>query len=154
MKDDVLDRLVAISLRTRLLQTFHAATKLKAGAAMVSEREILAMEAIRGLKKITEQGLCQLFGMSPSSVSDMVTRLTEQNLVTKPEKTRGKPLSLTKGGQEVLVKMRQATAQRFDYLFEGFTDQDWEVLLPLLERVGGNAQRYLEKELFADLAMF
>ena len=154
MKAEFLERLVSISLRARLLRAHYDATKLDSGEAPFSEREILTMEALHELKNITEKSLCQLFGLSPSSVSDLVSRLVELKLLTKPEKTRGKPLSLTKTGQQQLQKLRQTSAQRFEYLFEGFSDKDWEIYLPMVEKVGENAQRYLKKELFRQNAVF
>ncbi len=148
MKSEFLSRLVSISLRTRLFREWQKAHQL--GDPPFSERELLTLEVVNDFKNITEKDIGRLFGLSPSSVNDLVSRLVEEKILTKPEGTRGKPLSLTKTGQQQLSKMKQANAKRLEYLFDSFSDQDWETIMPLLEKIGHAAQRHIETEVFRD----
>ena len=133
------------SLNARLFSEWQNASQL--GTPAFTEREILTLEACNEFP-LTEKDLARLFGLSPSSVNDLVARLAEEKLLTKPEGSRGKPLLLTKAGSLQLAKMRQATARRMEYLFESIEDQELNAMVPMLEKIGANARRFIETEVF------
>lgn len=148
MKADFLNRLVSISLSARLFREWQKASQL--GNPPFSERELLTLEACNDFP-FTEKDLARLFGLSPSSVNDLVSSLVGEKLLTKPEGSRGKPLTLTKAGLQQLAKMKQAAGRRMEYLFDSLSPDELNSLVPMLDKIGANARRFIETEVFQSI---
>src|SRR5206468_7650130 len=95
MKTDVLKLLFSISLKARILREWQKANR--AQDAQFSERELLTLELVNDFGPITEKGLCKIFGLSFSSVSDLLKKLRQAGFIE--DKARGKPLRLTEKGK-------------------------------------------------------
>ena|SRR5712664_3776548 len=144
MKTEVLNLLFSISLKARILREWQKANR--AQDAQFSERELLTLELVTDFGPITEKGLCKIFGLSFSSVSDMLKKLTQDGLIG--DKARGKPLVLTEKGKKWLQSLKQTSATRFEYMFESFSLKEWDTLFNLFKKVEKNAERYVQQLVF------
>ena len=140
-----MNTLFSISLKTRILREWQKANR--AQDQEFSERELLSLELISDFGPITEKGLCKIFGISFSSVGDIVKKLTEVGLV-EADRGRGQPIELTKHGKERLEELKEASAVRFGYLFEGLTDKEAELFQKIMEKVEKNADRCVQQFVF------
>src|SRR5882672_5108333 len=143
IQNEVLKTLFSVQLRTRILREWQKANR--AQDQEFSERELLTLELVEGFGPITEKGLCKIFGLSFSSISDIIKKLGEADLLDKSEKARGKPLALTKKGQQTLEDLKKVSAKRFEYLFESFSDEEWKDLMRLFDKVQKNVERYTQR---------
>ena len=142
IKQEALEKLFSISLKARILREWQKATRLQ--DQDFSERELLTLEIIASLAPITEKGLCKIFGLSFSSVSELTKKLEDAGFV-ETGKVRGQPLALTGKGKEKLQELKKTSANRFEYLFDGFTDPMWDQLLALFNKVEENAERHVQR---------
>lgn len=145
MKAEILEKLFSISLKTRILRVWQKSNS--AHDQEFSERELLTLELINDFTPITEKGLCKIFGIPFSSLSEMIKKLSDMGLI-KSERARGKPLALTHKGVELLKSLKQRSAIRFGYLFESFSDQDCEQLVNLFNKIDKNAERCVQQFVF------
>jgi DNA-binding MarR family transcriptional regulator len=111
------------------------------------------MELIQGFPPITRKSIGIIFGMSPSSVSDMVRELTTAGLVGEEKMTGGgdareKPLVLTEHGAEYLMAMKEREAVRYKYLFDGVGPDEWEGLAELLDKIDAAARKQVDEMIF------
>ena len=106
------------------------------------------MELISDFAPITEKGLCKIFGLSFSSVSDLIKRLDKKGILDVSEKTRGMPLELTAQGKNVLGKLKETSSARFDYLFQVLTPEEEEVLGDILKRIDTSAEKTIQQLVF------
>jgi len=116
-----------------------------------SERQIFTLELIHGFAPITRKDLGIIFGMSPSSVSDMVRRLGDDGLVTEEKAgndAREKPLALTERGAAYLDSVRKQNAIRYRYLFDSVTPDEWRTLTAILDKVDAAARRQVDEMIF------
>jgi len=150
----VLEKVYGISLKTRILGEW---AKIHTAATyLCSERQLFTLELIRGFPPITRKSLGIIFGLSPSSVSDMVKKLIDDRLVdpavagdgNEHRDGREKPLALTPKGVEYLEDAKRAASVRFRYLFEGADLKRWQELLVLLDAIDGAARRQVERTVF------
>lgn len=146
MKASTVTLMFSISLKARILREFQKVTRVQ--EQEFSERELFALELISDFGPITERGLGKVFGLSPSSVSDMLQHLCELGLIDIKDKARGKPLILSKLGEERLRSIKQISATRFGYLFERLEDDDWAALDRIFTQVDKNAERYVNMLVF------
>ncbi|MCW5552133.1 MAG: hypothetical protein KIS67_08190 [Verrucomicrobiae bacterium] len=137
--------LFSISLKTRILREWQKANR--AQDQEFSERELLTLELISDFGPITEKGLCKIFGISFSSVGDIVKKLTQANLV-EADRGRGQPLELTKHGKQRLEQIKEVSAVRFGYLLEGLTEKEQEAFLGIMAKVDKNAEQYVQRLVF------
>ena len=149
MNTIILEKLFSISLKARILRTWQKASR--ADEQEFSELELFALELVSDFGPITEKGLCKIFGLSFSSVSDIVKKLRDKSLIECADKNRGKPLTLTKEGKTKLEEIKRSSATRFSYLFESpdtLTEEEWRVLMKLLEKMDKNAERHIQRFIF------
>ncbi len=148
---EVLTKLYSIGLKARML-AFWVRTH-RPGRDTHSDREIFALDLVNGFPPITRKALGIIFGMSASSVSDMVRRLIDEGLVAERETAEGgdareKPLVLTEQGERYLEELKQREAVRYRYLFEGISPEEWRGLIGLLEKVDAAATRQVNEMIF------
>jgi DNA-binding MarR family transcriptional regulator len=146
LKQETLEKLFSISLRTRILREWQKASRIQ--DQEYSERELLTLEIIESLDPITEKALCKIFGLSFSSVAELTKKLTDAGLIDAEGKARGKPLVLTKKGEQTLHNIKKISASRFEYLFESFSDEEWERLLRVFQKVEKNVDNYVQRLVF------
>ncbi|MBN2584691.1 MAG: winged helix-turn-helix transcriptional regulator [Planctomycetes bacterium] len=118
-----------------------------------SSRQMFTMELIQGFPPITRKDLGIIFGMSASSVSDMVRQLVADDLVTDEKVSssgdaREKPLVLTDKGADYLDTVKQQSAIRYRYLFDGVKPDEWMALLGVLDKVDAAAKRQVDEMIF------
>ena len=104
MDNKLLALLFSISLKARILRAWQKSTKVS--EQEFTERDLFSLELIQDYPPMTEKGLCKIFGLSPSSVSDIVKNLCEKGLIDTSEKSRGKPLELTPEGVRKLNEIK------------------------------------------------
>jgi DNA-binding MarR family transcriptional regulator len=113
-------------------------------------RKVFAMELIQGYTPITRKSLGIIFGMSPSSVSDMVRELVNDDLVgeEKGGDAREKPLRLTDKGAKTLRIISESEAIRYRYLFDGVSMDEWQAISPILDKIDAAAKRQVDEMIF------
>jgi DNA-binding MarR family transcriptional regulator len=146
MRDEALQRIFSITLRVRILRAWQAANQARDQA--FSERELLAMELINDYPPITEKSLTKIFGLSFSSVADILKKLREMEVIEPPEKGRGKPLALTKQGKERLESLKTISSARYAYLFESVTDKEWDFLLAIFKKMEDSVENHIQRLVF------
>jgi len=150
MKNELVEKLFSISLKARILREWQKANR--AQDQEFSERELLTLELINDFAPITEKGLCKIFGLSFSSVSDLIKNLAEKGVIDTSEKMRGKPLALTDSGLQTLERLKQMSAARLIYLFESqessVTEQEAEIMLNIFKKIEKNAERHVQQLVF------
>ncbi|HEX3855733.1 MAG TPA: MarR family winged helix-turn-helix transcriptional regulator [Verrucomicrobiae bacterium] len=137
--------LFSISLKTRILRAWQKSNS--AQDQDFSERDLLTLELIADFAPITEKGLCKIFGLSFSSVNDIVKKFVSLGLV-KDEKERGETLALTEGGRKRLAALKQASATRFNFLFEGLGEKDETALHEIFQKIDKNVERNVQQLVF------
>lgn len=152
MHKKIIEKSFSISLKIRLLRAWQST--ITAADNEFSERELITLELIDVFSQIaiTEKKLSIIFGLSPSSVNDIVNRLTECSLLAKEtddkDITRGRALRLTKKGKEQLKKYKEAGAARYAYLFALVNDDEWSVLEKLLDKMDQAITDAIKKNVF------
>lgn len=136
----------ALSLKVRILREFQKVTR--AEDQRFSERELLALELIENFSPITEKGLAKVFGIAFSSVSDLVHKLIDLELIDSTERGRGKPLELTPKGRECLQRLMQSSSNRYGYLLDFMQDDDFQMLENLFDKMDKNAAAMVQKIVF------
>jgi DNA-binding MarR family transcriptional regulator len=145
MDNEFSQLLFAISLKTRILRAWQKSNS--AQDQDFTERDLLTLELISDFGPITEKGLCKIFGLSFSSVSDIVKKFVSLGLI-KEEKERGEPLVLTEGGKKRLATLKQASATRFNFLFEGLDEKEQKELHKIFLKVDKNVERNVQQLVF------
>jgi DNA-binding MarR family transcriptional regulator len=146
IKQEVLEKLFSISLKARILREWQKASRIQ--DQEFSERELLTLEIIESLAPITEKALCKIFGLSFSSVAELTKKLSDAGLIDTAAKARGKALALTKKGEQTLRTLKKISASRFEYLFDSFSDDEWDRLLRLFQKVEKNVENYVQRLVF------
>ncbi|MFZ2643689.1 MAG: hypothetical protein WA117_22045 [Verrucomicrobiia bacterium] len=146
MKKDILNSMLSIALKVKILREWQESNCAKDHE--FSERQQLALELIKDFAPITEKSLCKIFGLSFSSINDIVKRLAEMRLIDTSDKTRGKPLILTELGVAKLAKLKEASITRFGYLLDSMTEEEWIPLRKILEKIDKNAERTIQQMVF------
>lgn len=152
MQKDAIEKLFSIALKVRLFREWQASKT--ASEKEFSERELITLELIEAFPKIdiTEKKLSIIFGLSPSSINDIIKRLTESGLLEKEadeeDITRGRALHLTKKGTEQLKKFKVSGAARYAYLFSLINDDEWDSLGKLLDKVDDSTTDAIKKNIF------
>ena len=146
MKKDILMKFHSISLMSRILREFQNANT--APDEECDERMLFTLELISDFSPITEKQLGKIFGLAPSSVSDLVKRLRDAGLVDLSSKARGKPLELTAKGRTTYEGLRKQEAKRYESLFDSFTPEEWDVVYRLLEKIEKKAEKAIQNDVF------
>ncbi|HRY51436.1 MAG TPA: MarR family winged helix-turn-helix transcriptional regulator [Candidatus Paceibacterota bacterium] len=146
IKQDTLEKLFSISLKARILREWQKASRIQ--DQEFSERELLTLEVIENLKPITEKALCKIFGLSFSSVAELTKKLSDAGLIDSGAKARGKALALSGKGTKTLEDLKKISASRFEYLFESFSETEWEQLLKLFGKVEKNVENHVQRLVF------
>lgn len=150
IKKQVLTKLYSIGLKTRMLAFWvrtHRPTQDDH-----SYKEIFVLDLIYGFPPITRKSLGIIFGMSPSSVSDMIRKFMKEGLVSEEASADGdgreKPLVLTEAGQAFLMELKQSQAVRYKYLFDEISAEEWQGLVGLLDKIDAAASRQVDEMIF------
>lgn len=147
----VLTKIYSIGLKARMLAEWvkiHRPMR-----EQYSARQMFTLDLIQGYPPITRKALGVIFGMSPSSVSDMVRELVADGLVAEEKledgaDAREKPLVLTHKGVEYLAATKKSEAIRFRYLFDGISPEEWEGLSDLLDKIDAAAKKQVDEMIF------
>ena len=145
MNNEFSQVLFSISLKTRILRAWQKSNS--AQDQDFSERDLLTLELIADFAPITEKGLCKIFGLSFSSVNDIVKKFVNLGLV-KDEKERGETLVLTESGKKRLAALKQASATRFNFLFEGLDEKEERELHKIFQKIDKNVERNVQQLVF------
>ena len=143
-----LNKMFSVLLKVRLLREWQKSNKM--GESPFSERELLTMEMINGFDSITEKDLTKLLGVGFSSVSGMVSKLTNLELIGKPEGTRGKPLFLTQKGQECLKNIKQASVIGYDFICASLNEEEKQSLMSILSKIENDVIKNMRSEMFQE----
>ncbi len=151
-KKDAIEKLFSISLKIRIFREWQTAKT--ASDKEFSEREIITLELINVFDKIaiTEKKLSMIFGLTPSSVTDIAKRLISYGLIEKEvdekDVTRGKALRITKKGKEQIKQFKIAGTARYAYLFTKIKDEEVNLLFNLLTSIDEAATDAIKKNIF------
>jgi len=145
---DLLAKIYSIGLKARMLSAWVRVHHPNQDS--VDPRKVFAMELIHGYPPITRKSLGVIFGMSPSSVSDVVRELVNEGLVSeeKGSDAREKPLRLTEKGVKTLRAISEREAIRYRYLFDGVSMDEWRTLEPILDKIDAAAKRQVDEMIF------
>ena len=146
MNAKLLETIFSISLKARILREWQKSNR--AEDQEFQERDLLCLELINDFGPITEKGLCKVFGLQFSSISDIVNRLTEKGFIEKQGGTRGKPLALTETGRKRLTKLKQDSAVRLGYLFSTLEKQDEDSLISVFNKIDKAAAKHVNELVF------
>jgi DNA-binding MarR family transcriptional regulator len=146
IKQETLEKLFSISLKARILREWQKASRIQ--DQEFSERELLTLEIIESLAPITEKALCKIFGLSFSSVAELTKKLSDAGLIDTAGKARGKALALTEKGAKTLENIKKVSANRFEYLFDSFSENEWKQLLALFQKVEKNVENSVQRLVF------
>ena len=142
--------LFSISLKARILRAWQQANR--AQDQEFSENEMFTLELISDFPPITEKGLCKILGLSFSSVGELVKQLVQKGTIDPSEKARGKPLVLTKCGEQILKRLKERSAARLSYLFDStnnpLTDSEIEILKKIFRKVENNVEHQVQTLVF------
>lgn len=147
----VLTKLYSIGLKARMLAAWVKVHR--PNQEQLSPRQVFTMELILGFPPITRKSLGIIFGMSASSVSDMVRELVTTNLVAEEKvpdggDAREKPLKLTEQGVTTLRTLKEREAIRYRYLFDGVSVEEWQGMGALLDKIDRAAKRQVDEMIF------
>ena len=147
----VLTRIYSIGLKARMLAEWIKIHR--PSQEQYSARQMFTLELIQGFAPITRKSLGVIFGMSPSSVSDMVRQLIADGLVAEEKLQNGadareKPLALTEQGASYLKAAKQKEAIRYKYLFDGVRPDEWRGLVDLLDKIDQAAKKQVDEMIF------
>lgn len=148
--EHVLTKLYSIGLKARML-AFWVRTHRPTNDTH-TYKEVFVLDLIHGFPPITRKSLGIIFGMSPSTVSDMIRQFIKEGLVAEEAANDGdgreKPLVLTEVGRDYLSELKQRESIRYKYLFEGISPQEWEGLVGLLDKIDAAATRQVDEMIF------
>lgn len=141
-----------ISLKARILREWQKAAAAR--QSEFSERDMLVLEIAHGFGPITETEIRTIFGLSPSFISELVKSLRDAGLVEREDSAgrdvRAKPLTLTAAGKAQLERIKTASAQRFEYLLSETSEEEQELLAPILEKIKEAATRKVREMIFGE----
>ena len=128
-------------------QASHAARKPE-----YSDQHLLILELTSNYAPVTEKELGKIFGMSTSSINDLVEKLVVGKLLDKNRKNEGdkreKIITVTETGKEVLKEIKSSATIRFQYLLNRFNDDELKQLINLLEKINESTDESLRALIF------
>ncbi|MGN1398588.1 MAG: MarR family winged helix-turn-helix transcriptional regulator [Erysipelotrichaceae bacterium] len=92
---------------------------------------------------LTQKELTELLAIQPGSVSEILTKLENANLIVRIENEndrRTADLKLTEAGVEAALEAKQDRIQRHKEMFSCLTDEQKQSLLSLLETINRDWQ--------------
>jgi DNA-binding MarR family transcriptional regulator len=153
LSKEALTLMFDVSLSVRILRSWEQAHAAR--TAEFSERELLALEIIEQFPEVTESELANILGLASSSASELVRRLGSAGVVGKTgsdSSTRGRPLTLTKKGSDVLESLKERSAARFQFLFQECGEAEFKALLDVLKGAKRAVMQRLNAQVFNVLA--
>ena len=153
MVDEALSEMLATGLKARLLRTWERANSVH--PFPFSERELLVLEILGEFGPVTEAGLSKVFGLSPSSLAELVRKLLDSGMVVKGKDendARQKPLVLTDEGEEFLEELRDDTLQRAKYLLADLSPDDVKAATTVFSKMHASATRRVKMMIFGQYA--
>ncbi len=150
MLEKLLLSVLKIALIARVFRELQASSTLR--PPKYSNRQILVLELIDEFAPLTEKEIRKMLGLSASTVSEILKKLLEDELITesvsKRKDGRTKPMAIKKpGGEEVLKTTRAMATRRLSYLFAGLDEKDMETLIPLAEKIARAATTTFDQEI-------
>jgi DNA-binding MarR family transcriptional regulator len=154
MRKDIIDKVLGlifeISLKARVMkewQISHAVRKPD-----LSERHMLILELAKDFAPITEKELGKIFSLPASSISDLVKKLENDDLIEKvrPEggDARERHISLSEKGEQKLKEMKQSSYLRYQYLIDRFQEKELETFIVYLENINKTADSSMKNLIF------
>ncbi len=137
VREKVISEILEVILKVRIYREWQRAAA--AASAQFSEREVLILEIIKKIGQVTEQNLVRIFGLSASSVNEVIKKLTKEGLIKKVEKEsidrREKPIELSEKGTRVVEEIKQINITRYQYALSKVPTEELEKLTRLLEMI-------------------
>ncbi len=149
MVDEAISAMLAMGLKARLLRTWERANSVH--PFPFSERELLVLEILGEFGPVTEAGFSKIFGLSPSSLAELVRKLLDSGMAMKgkdEKDARQKPLVLTAQGQEFLAELREDTLQRAKYLLADLSPDDVKAATAVFTKMHSSATRRVKMMIF------
>lgn len=138
-----------LSLNIQLMKTFRRLGNLISTKATPFQGQGRILNLIRKeeKKQISQRELLEKTNMKSASLSEIVIKLENNNLITRTpnqEDKRNMILSLTQKGEEEAIRMREVSSQIADRAFSILNDEEKENLLSILSKL----KDYWEVELW------
>lgn len=153
MRQEALTKLFSIAVKSRTFRSWQEASEAR--LRQLTDREILVLELVDEFSKydpVTETVICKVLGVSPSSASEIVTKLTNLDFLKKETgdkgQTRGKPMAITETGVTFLDQIRKSGAARYAYLFSNVKDSDWPTIEAIFDGIDKAATIAVRKYVF------
>lgn len=100
-------------------------------------------------KNATQKEIADAIHVSPPSVANSLKRMEEAGLVVRVENkkdARRNSVKLTKKGQELFEYAENTFMCVDDATYNGFTDEEMEVLISFLQRMNDNLKAYTKED--------
>lgn len=127
-----------LSAMRRLIRATDLDAKKVARQTNLSTSQLLVMELLASIGELTVGGIGERVGLAQATVTSMVDRLEERELVARrrsDEDRRQVRVSLTAQGRELLAKAPTALQIRFLENFAGLRDWEKCAILSSLQRL-------------------
>jgi len=144
-----MSKILEVALKIRVHREWQRSSAV--ASARFSEREMLILELINKFGLITEQAFVKILGLSPSSINEVIRKLSEEGFLIKEKSTsdhREKPVGLTEEGIKAVEEIKQLNIARYQYLFSKIPVEQLESLIPLLDIVDKTVSTKVMVEVF------
>lgn len=116
----------------------------------VSFYEGIVMLVIENNLRGNQDSLSSLAGVDKFRMTRLVTALEERGLIFRelnPSNKREKLVKLTESGQEITHQLRAVMEQWNQICFSGFSTEEYEALVRIMERIAHNISNYEKNEI-------
>ena len=111
-----------------------------------SQADVIVLLAHESEKVFRQRDIERALNYSNPTVTGLINRLEQKGFIVRridPEDSRARIISLTDKALQIIEEIYESIRQTEKMLLEGFSEEEVELLQPLMSRIAKNALRYV-----------
>ena len=111
-----------------------------------SQADVIVLLAHESDKVFRQRDIERALNYSNPTVTGLINRLEQKGFIVRridPEDSRARIISLTDKALQIIEEIYESIRQTEKMLLEGFSEEEVELLQPLMSRIAKNALRYV-----------
>ena len=111
-----------------------------------SQADVIVLLAHESEKVFRQRDIESALNYSNPTVTGLINRLEQKGFIVRrvdPEDSRARIISLTDKALEIIEEIYESIRQTEQMLLDGFTEEEVEILQPLMSRIAKNALRHV-----------
>ena len=111
-----------------------------------SQADVIVLLAHESDKVFRQRDIERALNYSNPTVTGLINRLEQKGFIVRridPEDSRARIISLTDKALQIIEEIYESICQTEQMLLEGFSEEEVELLQPLMSRIAKNALRHV-----------